>query len=256
MSTQTGSKDPMSRDRQSDEVRSRVVRTALQLFIEKGYEDATIRQISELSGVSSGSIYHFFSDKEGVFQHLTLQMFETTLQVAERRAERHKDAYLTLALKWAYLVRLFSADKRMAELFSVAYRSWKISRELLRAAASRHQKLLGAVLPDWNEEQFFIATLQLGGVLSVLVDERVNLDALNEEKRIHALLSIALYAFGVEPGRIQALMQKAIKLLPPIAELTTGLGMGNINLRGPADDGRARLQPRKAAGVNAPKSAR
>ena len=216
----------MSRDGRSDEVRSRVVEAALQLFIEKGYEDATIRQISERSGVSSGSIYHFYSDKEGVFQHLTLQVFETTLQVAERGAARHKDAYLTLALKWAYLVRLFSADKRVAELFSVAYRSWKISQELLRVATSRHQKLLGTVLADWNEDQFFIATLQLGGVLSALVDERVNLDSLNEEKRIRALLSTALHAFGVEPGRIQGLIQKAIKLLPPIAELTVGLGAG------------------------------
>ena len=256
MSTQISSKDPMSRDRQSDEVRSRVVKTALQLFIEKGYEEATIRQISELSGVSSGSIYHFFSDKEGVFRHLTLQVFETTLQVAEHGAARHKDAYLTLALKWAYLVRLFSADKRMAELFSVAYRSCKISRELLRVATSRHQKVLGAVLPDWNEDQFFVATLQLGGVLSALVDERVNLDSLNEEKRIRALLSIAFYAFGVEPDRIQGLIQKSIKLLPPITELVAGLGMGNISLRGPADANITRLRPRKAVGVNSPKSTR
>jgi AcrR family transcriptional regulator len=256
MSTWTRSKNPMSRDIQSDEVRSRVVAAAFQLFIEKGYEDATIRQISERSGVSSGSIYHFFSDKEGVFQQLTLQVFETTLEVAEHGAARHKDAYLILALKWAYLVRLFSADKRMAELFSVAYRSWKISQELLRVATSRHRKLLGTVLADWNEDQFFIATLQLGGVLSVLVDERVNLDSLNEEKRIRALLSTALHAFGVEPDKIQGLIQKAIKLLPPITELAAGLGAGDLNLRGPVVDGVARRQPGKLAGVNSPKSAR
>jgi AcrR family transcriptional regulator len=237
----------MGRDSQSDEVRGKVVEAAFQLFIEKGYEEATIRQISERSGVSSGSIYHFFADKEGVFLDLTLKVFETTLQVAEHAAARHKDAYLILALKWAYLVRVFSADRRAAELFSVAYRSWKISRELLRVATARHRKILGAVLAEWNEEQFFIATLQLAGVLSILVDERVNLDALDEEKRIRALLSTALHAFGVEPGKIQGLIQKAIKLLPPITELAAGLGAADLNLGGPAAGGApSRLKSRSA----------
>ena len=117
----------MSRDIQSEDVRSRVLDSARQLFIEKGYAQTTIRELSVLSGVSSGSIYHFFSDKEGVFLHLTLEIFEATLQVATQRAARHKDPYLSLALKWAFLMRLVSSDKRLAELFSVAYGSWKIS---------------------------------------------------------------------------------------------------------------------------------
>lgn len=214
----------MARVVQSEDVRSRVLDAARLLFIEKGYEAATIRQISVMSGVSSGSIYHFFADKEGVFLHLTLHFFEDAMRAAEERTARQKDPYLSLALKWAYLMRLISSDKRVAELFSVAYRSWKISKELMRAATLRHQLVLSATLTDWDDERFFVATLLLGGVLSALVDERVNLDSLTEEKRIRALLSTALPAFGAEADQVQRLTMRALKLLPAIATHASDFG--------------------------------
>lgn len=214
----------MGRDSQNDDVRSRVLDTARRLFIERGYEQTTIREISVASGVSSGSIYHFFSDKEGVFLHLTLEVFEGTLQAAASAAARYRDPHLSLSLKWAFLIRLISADRRLAELFSVAYRSWKISQALLRVATQRHQELLGPGLEDWDQERFFVATLVLAGVLSALVDERVNLDTLTEEKRVRALLSTALPAFGVLPEKVQGLIEKTLELLPSVAMQGAGLG--------------------------------
>ncbi|WP_158595931.1 TetR/AcrR family transcriptional regulator [Oleomonas cavernae] len=200
---------------------------ARRLFIERGYEQTTIREISVASGVSSGSLYHFFSDKEGVFLHLTLEVFEGTLQAAASAAARYRDPHLGLSLKWAFLVRLISTDRRLAELFSVAYGSWKISEALLRVATQRHQLLLGGVLDSWDQERFFIATLVLAGVLSALVEERVNLDCLSEEKRVRALLSTALPAFGARPEKIQGLIEKTLELLSSITLSSVGFGEGD-----------------------------
>jgi AcrR family transcriptional regulator len=43
-----------------------VLRCAKNLFLEHGYENTTITQISKASGVSVGSIYHRFPDKQGI----------------------------------------------------------------------------------------------------------------------------------------------------------------------------------------------
>jgi AcrR family transcriptional regulator len=206
----------MGRDIQSDEVRGRVLDAARRLFVERGYERTTIREISVSSGVSSGSIYHFFEDKDGVFLQLVLDVFEGTLQAAADRVARHRDPHLGLSLKWALLMRLISADKRVAELFAVAYGSWKISEKLLQVATQSHRQQLHAVLADWDQERFFVATLVLAGVLSALVDERVHLGSLTEEKRIRALLSTVLPAFGVEAAKLEPLIQKVLKLLPSV----------------------------------------
>ena len=139
------------------------------------------------------------------------------MQAAAERVARHKDPHLGLSLKWALLMRLISTDKRVAELFAVAYGSWKVSEKLLHVATQTHRQQLSAVLADWDEERFFVATLVLAGILSALVDERVHLDYLTEEKRIRTLLSTALPAFGVEAAKVQALILKTLKLLPSVA---------------------------------------
>ena len=40
-------------------IRSRILRTAENLFLEQGYKTTTIRQIVQDSGITSGSIYQY-----------------------------------------------------------------------------------------------------------------------------------------------------------------------------------------------------
>jgi transcriptional regulator, TetR family len=44
-----------------------IVKTALELFLEKGYEKTSLSDIVAISGGSLSSIYTFFENKEGLF---------------------------------------------------------------------------------------------------------------------------------------------------------------------------------------------
>ncbi len=50
--------------------RSRILEAALELFMQRGYFNTTIQDLSSLSGVSVGSIYHHFGSKTGVARAL------------------------------------------------------------------------------------------------------------------------------------------------------------------------------------------
>lgn len=50
--------------------RDQVLATALHLFTEKGYFNTSVQDIVRDSGVSTGSIYHHFEDKEGIAKAL------------------------------------------------------------------------------------------------------------------------------------------------------------------------------------------
>ncbi|OOZ39321.1 TetR family transcriptional regulator [Solemya pervernicosa gill symbiont] len=58
--------------------RERILAAALELFSERGYFNTAVPDIVKASGVSTGSIYHHFKDKEGVaralFSDLLAQM--------------------------------------------------------------------------------------------------------------------------------------------------------------------------------------
>jgi AcrR family transcriptional regulator len=47
-----------------------IFRTAARLFAEKGYNGVSMREISELTGLSKPTIYYYFGNKEGIYRAL------------------------------------------------------------------------------------------------------------------------------------------------------------------------------------------
>ena len=54
----------------SGQTKSRIVSAAWELFYQHGYENTTIDDITELSGTSKGSFYHYFSSKDNLLGSL------------------------------------------------------------------------------------------------------------------------------------------------------------------------------------------
>lgn len=61
--------------------RIKILEAAQSVFAEKGFHDATIAEIARAAGVSEGSIYEYFSSKEGV-------LFAIPLEVTRRNSEQ------------------------------------------------------------------------------------------------------------------------------------------------------------------------
>ena len=57
-------------------VRETILNSAKELLLKNGYSGTTIRGIIKESGVLSGSIYHFFNNKEDIFKSLILELFD------------------------------------------------------------------------------------------------------------------------------------------------------------------------------------
>ena len=75
--------------------RERLLETATELFAEKGYAGASVREIVEKAGVSKPVLYYYFKSKEGLFyaildwaadvqQEILNEIFETRGTVLER----------------------------------------------------------------------------------------------------------------------------------------------------------------------------
>lgn len=66
----------MSRKRQSEETEQKILDTALNLFLEQGYEQTTIVDIvNSLGGLTRGAFYHHFKSKEEVLSALNDRIF-------------------------------------------------------------------------------------------------------------------------------------------------------------------------------------
>ena len=63
------------RQREKENIRSRILEEARLLFFEKGYDNASIRNIAERIEYSVGTIYLHFKDKDSIFHALKLEGF-------------------------------------------------------------------------------------------------------------------------------------------------------------------------------------
>ncbi len=72
--------------------REKVISTALKLFTEKGYFNTSMRDITRESKVSTGSIYHYFKDKEGVAAALYQDMLDRMRMELEDIRLQHETA--------------------------------------------------------------------------------------------------------------------------------------------------------------------
>ncbi|MXP76568.1 TetR family transcriptional regulator [Lachnospiraceae bacterium WCA-9-b2] len=53
-----------------DERKKQLLRVALDVFIEKGYYGTSTREIARQAGVSSGLLFHYFSNKDSIYLEL------------------------------------------------------------------------------------------------------------------------------------------------------------------------------------------
>lgn len=73
--------------------RDKVLVTALRLFTGKGYFNTSMRDITRESAVSTGSIYHYFKDKEGVAAALFQSMIERMHTELQQIMTTHETAH-------------------------------------------------------------------------------------------------------------------------------------------------------------------
>lgn len=64
---------PRSSNEKSEETRARILDVSYQLFIERGYNATSMREISQHAGVTVGAIYNHFATKEDIW----LEVFAT-----------------------------------------------------------------------------------------------------------------------------------------------------------------------------------
>jgi AcrR family transcriptional regulator len=71
-----------------NDTRQRILDTALDLFIERGYDKTSLREIAERVGVTKAALYYHFSSKEDLLRTLVQPFFDNMGPLAVALASR------------------------------------------------------------------------------------------------------------------------------------------------------------------------
>jgi AcrR family transcriptional regulator len=157
------------------ERRTQILRAARACIVELGYERVTMREVAETAGVSTGTIVHYFGDKDTMLEAALLNKVQDT-GIAFRAA-------LTGAQSaWERLERLVTASLPETEEVRNEWRLWltfwgEVTRnERLRAVSERQHRrwtrFLARIIAEGSASgEFAIVDPQIAATqLAALID--------------------------------------------------------------------------------------
>jgi AcrR family transcriptional regulator len=107
--------------------REQIVEAATRVFAEKGFRRATTREVAREAGISEGTIYNYFEDKDALLMAILDKLNET-----ERRAEDFEEGMATdfRGFLRGYLRRRMSLIWENRDVFRVALSEMLVNAEL------------------------------------------------------------------------------------------------------------------------------
>jgi AcrR family transcriptional regulator len=176
-----------------------ILRTAAAIFAEKGYHQASIRDIARATGVSLSGLYYYFDSKEELLFLIQDHAFGTLLANLERRLEGVSEPHRRLRILMENHLRYFVDAK--AEMKVLSHESESLSGEFRQVVNGKKRRLseiaaeiLREIRPGADLDAR-VATFSLFGMMNWLYNwHRPGVDA-DPEALVDAMYHIFLHGY-------------------------------------------------------------
>jgi AcrR family transcriptional regulator len=203
----------MKRDRHKIELKNRVLKVAGKLFVQQGYSKTTIKQIIKEAHITTGSLYHFFKNKEDILMHISRDVFAVAAGMSDGFIRNDDDPGLRFSLEIAMQLYCMLHYEKIAEIYHAAYNSWHISELIVRLGSIRNEELFKGYNPDFTKDDYHARTLAIKGIFHSFADELVNAGRNVDDERIYVIVEMMLLIFNVSPDQVKKIIKKTRRII-------------------------------------------
>lgn len=109
---------PLPKMKQNKEKRAKLMECALDLFVEQGYFNTSIRDIIVKSGFGTGTFYNYFVDREDVLKALLEEFSELIIVNVRQYYAVENDLYERFVETKRVTMEVFAQNEKLSELYS------------------------------------------------------------------------------------------------------------------------------------------
>ena len=199
-------------------MKRKILSASAKVFLEKGYAKASSKMVAELLGVSNGSPFFHYGNKEGVLLELVRQMFAGQFRSAERLIGPDADPLLLYAAETAMQMHLAELSEPLRELYVTAYTLPSTSRFIYESMLPKLAAIFGGFLSDTSEQNLRGLELASAGVTRSFMAEPCS-ERFPMERKLRQYLTCCFKLYDVPPERYEPVIRQTIQMdLIPIAE--------------------------------------
>ena len=142
----------------------KVLRSAVALFLEKGYTRTTTGEIATAAGIGQSSFFHVFPSKEALLLELVQRMFAGQFDLAGQHSGAEDPVFL-YAVETALQLHIAELTEPLRELYVMGYTLPSTSAFIYRSTAARLQKIFGEYLPNAEPKDFYEMEIASGSIM-------------------------------------------------------------------------------------------
>ena len=185
----------------------KMLRAAVALFLEKGYERTTTAEISSAAGMGQSSFFRAFPSKEALLLELVQRMFGGQFDLAEQHSGEEDPVFL-YAVETALQLHIAELTEPLRELYVMAYSLPTTADYLYRSTAKRLQAIFGAYLPDAQPKDFYEMEIASASIMRGFMSVPCDL-YFTPEAKIARFLDCALKLYDI-PAEKRASVTAAV----------------------------------------------
>ena len=194
-----------------EQTRAQVLRYAVELFLEQGYQETTLDQIAERIDRTKGAVLRAYPDKESILYALVTHMFRVQFSTARSLLGEKADPLLVYCVETAMQLHICELGEPLRDLYTSAYTLPTTSDFIYRSTAQELRLIFGKYLPDAAESDFYELDLVSGGVMRGLMARKCDM-YFTIEKKITLFLQCALKIYDVPAQEREAVIPQVLAM--------------------------------------------
>ncbi len=185
----------------------RIVRISRRLFLEQGYEKTSVRQILNRSGLSTGSLYHFFKNKEEILLSGLHESLVDISRLTDRIAVECHEPLLRYALDVALATSEILKDRNLVNLYKAISQTASVDHAVIDIKVNKMKKLLNDLNLHFSDKEIYSKILAIHGATKALMMAAINEQIpVNPEDIYSLIINMALSEFNIPKEKIAKIL--------------------------------------------------
>ena len=191
--------------------RKKILNASVKVFLEKGYTGATAKEIAELAGISSGSPFGMFGNKEGVLLELLHHMFGGQFDMTAHIIGADADPLLTYAVETALQLNITELSEPLRELYIMSYTLPANADYIYEQMTARLPYIFGKYLPNLSAKDFYELEIASAGITRSFMAKPCDL-YFTIERKIRRYLSCCFKLYEVPPEIYLPIIEQVLQM--------------------------------------------
>ena len=194
--------------KKSSATKYEILKTAIQLFFEKGYSAVSPNIIAKTLNMSTGNLTYYYPTKEHLLAVLVDDLCKYQWKLIKEEAEDGISSVMAICLELTTMVSACESNPVAKDFFISAYQSPMTLKIIRENDTERSKTVYAEYCREWTDEQFAEAEILVSGIeyaTLMSLDEHIPL-----EIRIAGALDKILYVYGVPEEIRKVKIQKAL----------------------------------------------